>query len=259
MSNQESALPMPEGIPGQVGGEPIAEAVLDERLQFPLQEEVQVTEPAEGLRERTATKILKASVITYEMLPVDDVARYSLLAASQGYTHNPVVGAATLGLSTLVTEGSAVLASSRWIAEDRIGAKLNVVREKIDGFKDRLNQLVPKLKLGRIVPNIPKDPEEPGEKLSATTQAAVALNLGSVVLLEAMQRRDPSRTFEQNRRDGLRTAAWVSSYMAAEGALLSTGYNNLTNPEYVGPALLCLAGLHYGVHKLRQRTQKGES
>jgi hypothetical protein len=262
MIDAESALPMPGEL-----SRPAAEEELE--LVAPIlgvTTEATPTEitPApneelgEGLRERASIRLLKASVITYEMMPLDDVARYGLLAASQQYSHNPALGAAVLGVSTLATEASAVLAASRWIAEDRIGSKLNVVRERIDSFKETLNRLVPKIRPGRIIPNIPKDPEEPGEKLSATTQAAVALNLGSVVLLEAMQRRDPSRTFEQNRHDGLRTAAWVSGYMSVEGALLSTGYNNLTNPTYVGPAVLGIAALHYGVHKLRQRTRRGE-
>ncbi|HEU4914894.1 MAG TPA: hypothetical protein VFT16_05875 [Candidatus Saccharimonadales bacterium] len=208
-------------------------------------------------REALGMKVLKAGVIINEMLPTDDVMRYGLLVASQEYAHNPAVGAAVLGLATLATEGSAVLAASKWIADDRIRPILNTVCEKIDNFKETLNRLVPPLRIGRLVPNLPKDPEE-GKKLPITIQAAVALNLGTVVMLEAMQRRDPSRTAEQNRSYGLRTTAMVSGYMAVEGALLSAGYENLASPTHLALAALGVAGLHYGAHKLRQKAQKGE-
>jgi hypothetical protein len=208
-------------------------------------------------KESIALKALKGVAIINEMLPTDDAMRYSLLIASQVATHNPLVGAAVLGASTLAVEGSAVLASYKWVAEDRIKPVIDKVRDKIDGFKEALNRLVPRIRPGRAVPNIPEDPEV-GSKLPVTIQAAIALNLGSVVLLEAQQRRDPTRTAEQARKDGLRSAVLVSGYMAVEGALLSTGFNNLTNPLYVSLAAVGIAGLHYGVHRIRQRNNRGE-
>lgn len=212
-----------------------------------------VSQPSESL----VMKTIKAGVIVSEILPIDDAIRYGLTFASQTQVQNPAVGAAVLGVSTLLVESSAVLASSKWIAEDRIRPVIDKTREKIDSFKEMLNKLIPRVKIGRLVPNIPKDPET-SDSLPVTAQAAIALNLGTVVLLEAMQRRNTNRTAEQNRAHGLRAAALVSGYMAVEGALLTTGFNNITDPKYVLPAAVGLAGLHYGVHKLRQLKKRGQ-
>jgi hypothetical protein len=210
--------------------------------------------PQEG--ESMMMKALKAGVIVNEILPTDDVVRYGLVVAAQGYSHNPAVGAAILGLATFATEGSAVLASAKWIAEDRIRPVIDTAREKIDSFKETLDRLLPRVRPGRFVPNIPKDPEV-GGTLPITVQAAVALNLGNVILLEAKQRRDPTRTTEQNRRQGLQGAALVAGYLAVEGALISTGFGHVTNPVYLTSAALGIAGLQYGVHKLQKKI-KGE-
>lgn len=224
----------------------------------PLPEQIEITgEEATGSPLSKLRNVAKASIIGFEMSPLDDAVRYSLFAGAVGFEQNPALGAAVLGLSTLATESSAVLASSKWIAEDRLGAVLNSCRVKVDTFKHKLNDLVPKLRPGRFVPNIPKEPEE-GQKLPLTLRAAVALNLGSVVTLETMQRFDPSRTSEQNRKDGLRTAAMISGYMAAEGGLLTTGLEHITDPAYLTAAGAAIAGLHYAAHKIRQRGKRDE-
>jgi hypothetical protein len=165
------------------------------------------------------------------------------------------VSAAVLGGATLVTEAAAVMASARWIAEDRIAPVIETARIKIDTFKDKLNQLLPRIRPGRFIPNISESTSE-GRSLPIAAQAAIVLNLGSVVLLEAKQRANPGRTIEQNYKDGMASAALVSGYMAIEGALIGTGMNQLHNPAYLTAAAVGIAGLQYGVHKLRQKTRQ---
>lgn len=207
------------------------------------------------IRESLGMKALKASVIAYEMLPIDDTVRYGLTLGAQTYTHSPLVSAAILGGTTFVTETAAMLASAKWIAEDKIGTVLDTTCQKIDGFKDKLNHLLPRVRPGRFVPNISANLDE-GREIPVVAQAAIALNLGSVVLNEAKQRANPGRTETQIRADGLKSAGLISAYMAAEGALIGTGFDQLHNPLYLTAAAVSIGGLQYGVHKLRQMTKR---
>ena len=240
-----------EGIPDDVLS--LRPAVLSDEVLVVAQDTMENETPT---GKNIGMTVLKTSVIAYEMLPIDDVLRYGMTIGAVAHTQSPLVGAAVLGGATLITEVSAVLASAKWIAEDRIGGVLDKAHHKIDAFKHKLNTLMPRVRPGRFMSNIPETTDE-DVYLPKTAQAVVALNLGSVLLMEAKQRAKPGRTAEQNRRDGLISAGLVSAYMASEGALLGTGAEHITNPAYLTAAAVCLAGLEYGVHKLRKTMKKG--
>ncbi|HZM64389.1 MAG TPA: hypothetical protein VFB59_04620 [Candidatus Saccharimonadales bacterium] len=207
-------------------------------------------------RGRAVLNALKIGVVAYEAMPgLDDATRYGLLVGSQLAGVNPIVAAAVVGLSTFAVEGAAVLASAKWIAEDRIGLALEAARAKIDTFKEKLNTSWPRLRLGKYVPNVPQEQKMQGESLSLPIKAGIVLYAGSVALLAAMQRRDPSRTAEQNRKDGLTSAATLAGTLALEGAAIGFGLANFMNPVVLAAAGASVLGIRYGARKLRQKAK----
>lgn len=189
---------------------------------------------------------LKLAAITAEILPItNEGSRFGAFAYAQTITHNPVVGAAVLGTSTLLVEGAGVLAASDWIAKDRIKDAIDRVDEKLDGTK--FSFLSPKH-------YIPEDVH-----ISPIAEAGLAMTAGSIVTLEAKQREDPSRTAEQNRRRGMFIASSMAGVFAVEGALLAEGVDHYTSPTSVGAALLGVAGLVAFTKWAKKRMTRSET
>lgn len=186
---------------------------------------------------------LKAAAVTMELLPVtNEGARYSAFVYAQTFSHNPALGAAVLGGSTLLVEGAGVLGSASWIAQDRIQALTDKIDRKFANTK--LAALSPKQ---HIPDNL---------HISSVAEAGIAMTFGSVALLEAKQRENPQRTSEQNVRRGLMTASWMAGVFAVEGALLAEGVDDYSNPTVVGPALLGLAGVMGAIGWAKRRMRK---
>jgi MYXO-CTERM domain-containing protein len=236
MVTQETMMPTPEaslatlGLPFTGDGANGRDlAIQPEFLPAP----VDVVQTEQG-RLRTAwaagKNALKAAVIMTELLPVtNEGARYGAFAYGLTVTQNPLIGAAVLGGTTLLIEGGSALAASKWVADDKI-------KDVIDRTDNRLaNTRFAFLSPKRYIPE--------NLRVSPAVEAGLGMTLGTLAVLEAKQREDPSRTTTQNLRRGLFTAGWLSAVFAAEGAMLAEGIDNPTNPSSVGIALLGLAGL----------------
>lgn len=209
--------PIPAAIEAQVPADPVR--VEFEERQSRVRRIWEVTKNA-----------VKAAVITTELLPItNEGLRYGAFAYTQTVTHNPLVGAAVLGGTTMLVEGASAIASAKWVAQDKI-------KDVIDKVDDRLTDT----KFAWMSPKryIPEN-----LRVSPVAEAGLAMTLGTLAVLEAKQRENPERTASQNLRHGLFTAGWLSGVFAIEGALLSKGIENPTNPGNVGLALLGVAGL----------------
>jgi hypothetical protein len=80
-------------------------------------------------------------------------------------------------------------------------------------------------------------------RVSPVVEAGMALSLGTVAVLEAKHREDPTRTAQWHRRHGMLVASSMAGVFAVEGALLAEGVENYTSPSSVGAALLSIAGI----------------
>lgn len=196
-----------------------------------------VTDASETRRRFVGAKAMATMI---EILPVtNEGLRYGALAAMQGFSHSPVLGAAVLGATTFAVEAGGAVAASEWIADGTVNRIIDRVDTKVRDTK--LAFLSPK----RVLPE--------GMRVTPLAEAGVALTLGTVAVLEAKQREDPSRSLEQNRRHALFTAGWMSGLFAAEGALLSEGVENYHNPVAIGGALLGFAGVNALASWLKKR------
>lgn len=211
---------------------------------------------------QAANAIGKAALVAFELLPLtNETTRYGALAYAETQTQNPLVGAVVLGATTFAVEASGAIAAAHWTTEGVLARRMDIAREKVDSFKERLKErpLMGKIRLHRIIPSIPRPNPETSE-MSGLTEFGLALTLGSVVVNEVKQQKNPARPLEQTRRDGFLTASWLAGYCAVEGALISEGLGNIADPRIVGPAAVAVVGMNYGVKKidhLRQRLFKG--
>ena len=165
----------------------------------------------------TGKYAVKSAVVAVELLPVtNEGIRYGALAATELATHNPAVGAAVLGGSTLLIEGAGAMAASDLITRPTSNRLLSWLNDKLEKV-------------------VPVDTE-----LSKTAEAGVAMTLGTPILMAAKQRENPERTSEEAKKQGLLTAAWMAGVFAVEGALISKGVDNYTDPKMVGAALLAV-------------------
>lgn len=207
--------------------------------------EIDKPHPIRGVVGRGLTA-LKATAVTVELLPVtNEGLRYSAFAYSQTLTHNPVVGAAVLGLGTFMVEAAGVLGSANWIAKDHI-------KDIIDGIDDKLANT----KLSFLSPkkHIPENLH-----VSPLVEAGVAMTLGSVVMLEVKQRENPERTTKQNIKRGLGSAAALGAVFATQGALLAEGIENYNNPAVVGGVLFGLGAIVAAGRWIKKRANLGNN
>jgi hypothetical protein len=168
----------------------------------------------------TAKYALTSAVVTAEILPItNEGARYGALAATEMATRNPLVGAAVLGGSTLLVEGAGAIAAANLLTGSTGNKLFNWVNEK----------------LKKVVPD--------EAKMSPPLEAGLAMTAGTPILMAAKQREQPDRTKEEARRHGLLTAAWMAGVFAVEGALISEGAGDYTDPKKVGAALLATGAI----------------
>lgn len=181
--------------------------------------EVADSHPEGKLRKalHAAKYALQSAVVTAELLPItNEGSRYGALAATELMTRNPAVGAAVLGGSTLLVEGAGALAASDLITTET---------------SNRLFEWVNR-KLGKAIPT--------NAKMSKPVEAAVTLYAGVPSAMLLKQRENPERTSEEARRDGLIKTAWVAGVCAVEGAAISEGLGNYTDPKKLAAALVAV-------------------
>lgn len=206
-------------------------------LNVQQQEHVNPLENRSNIRKalHVGKRAVQSAVVVAELLPTNEAIRYGAFAASQVATGgDPVLGAAVLGGSTFVVEGTAAMAASSLVTSDKGLSSIGKINE-------RLEDIVP-----------------PDAKLTPLTEAGIALFGGSAVLTMAKQKQEPYRTTKENRKYGIFTASWMSGVFAVEGALLSYGISSYTDPKKIGPALLAVSGT-WALSKRAQRKLKDES
>lgn len=163
------------------------------------------------------------AVIFAEVSPLNEAVRYSVFAASQVGSDNPLAGALAYGGATLAVEGSAAVLAANHInseRDNRTNKVINWINKKIGGEESENKEI----------------------DLPVALEAGLALGGGSVVAMAAKQTQDPTRTIEQNRRYGLLTSAWLAGVCAVQGALMSEGIQH-PEPETIGGALLAVGGI----------------
>jgi len=175
-----------------------------------------------------------AGVVAFEVVPVtNEGSRYGALAASELLTHNPAVGAAVLGGSTLLVEGAGALATAELLTKSTSNKIFNWLNEKI----------------GKVVPA--------DAKMSKPLEAGTAMTAGTSILMAVKQREKPEWKREEARRYGLLTAAWMAGVFAVEGAMISEGVDNYTDPKMVGAALLTTGAVLSIPNWIRRSMRKG--
>ena len=199
--------------------------------QLPVESNLPVlAEPTPGQEENHQSwhdklkQAAQAAIVVGEISPINEVARLGFFGAGETLTHSPVVGAITLGVSTLVIEGSAALAMAN--LSDSQGSKS--INERVRGRLAKLGY-------------------DTDSQVSRTSIAASAFLGGSAVSMALRNLHGPAQTLEQNRNFGLRTAAWLAGTCAVLGAMGSETVDYaLNNPAtasiVAGSALAAAAG-----------------
>lgn len=212
-----------------------------------------------GEQARSLSNAMRVGIIAVEVFPpTSGFIRYGALALTELHTHSPIAGAAALGLSTLALEWGSYRAGVDWIAENKIGQVVDKIRLKFDGYRDdvktrkeSLDEKMPRLRPGRVIPNVPEIPEnpEPGAKMPLWVQGGVGLEFGTVVLLSTKQEVDRTRTLEVNKRDGRIAVGMISGALAVQGALISSELGLLQEDTEKGIGVLGAALVAYGLWK----------
>lgn len=199
-------------------------------------------DPAKTWFQRVKTvgvNTVKTAVVVAEVTPINEMVRGGIFAALLTQTRDPVIAAAVAGGTTFALEAGAALAVADWIAEDRIGRVIDRVDQSMSRYPRIQKALTPKREV----------------KVSGLAEVGTALLGGTVVVMEAKQRENPSRTVEEVRRHGLFTATWMAGVLAVSGALTAEGVTNIENPWVwgTGAGLLGLAGLKAAYTKLKSK------
>ena len=165
-------------------------------------------------------RAVQGTVVAAELFPLSNEGfRYGSAAYALTETHNPAVGAAVLGATTLLIEGAGALAASELLANKGANRVLEWVHKKAD---KKLHGAT---------------------KIPAAGEVAIAMTLGTPALLTAKNAADPTRTVEQNRRHGLFTASWMAGIFAGEGELLGKAAYNYHDPKLWAANIVAAGGL----------------
>jgi hypothetical protein len=180
----------------------------------------------------------RGAVVLTEANPLtNEVPRYSALYASQAISHNLFLGGLVLGGGTGIIEGAGALAAAGLVT-------LPNSKKAIDWFSNKVKKIVP-----------------PDAELSPVATVGIASTLGTPILMGVQQRQNPNRNREEARKQGLRTAAWLTGVFAVEGALISKGIGSVSGlPEEVGLGALSTAALwampHWVIKDLEKRSSE---
>jgi uncharacterized membrane protein len=189
-----------------------------------------------SLLDNNAAKILATGVIAAEVSPLNEIARYSVLAGVLTATGDSLWAASAYGSSTLALEGMAVLAAAPVLSNSRYANMADKVSQKIKNWG------VSEATLS-----------------NTAVRAGVAMVGGSVITMGMDKIAQPEVTENQLRAKGLKVAAGLGLICTAEGYLISEGITHPA-PETIGAAALAIGAL-IGVGKWVQakikQDQKG--
>lgn len=191
-------------------------------------------------------RTVESGVVGWELTWFDDAARYGILLATFAATRSPELSAAAYGATTVLTEGAAAIAASDLLASRR-GSYL----------VDKANRGLEKL-------GVTAD-----AKTSKPAKAFIATYLGSAMLLAIKKREEPSITFRDSRRYGLKAASAVGAVCAAEGFAytelggtfadaINVMDEGTSRPEILIPALVALGGIVKAKSWAKKRLKKAE-
>jgi hypothetical protein len=144
------------------------------------------------------------AVVAAELIPLtNEGSRYGAFTAAEvAYPHNPLIGAAVLGGTTLLVEGAGALAAADILTDATDHKLLNW-----------LNRKTTNATTGRLE----------SEATMSSAKAITAYHLGTPAMLTLEQALEPDRTSTEVRRKGLLTASLLAGAFALEGAMISEG------------------------------------
>lgn len=179
---------------------------------------------------------IEATVIGLEISPVNESLRYAAL----GWTHtatggNSVASSIAFGASTFAIEAVAALMAADLL--DSHGSKKII--ENINSKGERFLHS-----------------DDTKKEMSLVSRAATAMLFGSAVLLAAKQRKNPLRNKKENQVSGLKTAATMGAYFAAEGFVTSEAVNHIGWPRTIAGGVLALFGIQKGVSYYADKKNK---
>jgi hypothetical protein len=167
---------------------------------------------------------VEAGIVAFAATPGDEALRYLAFGATHAATEgNSIASGAVFGATTLLTQGVAAVAAADILDGD--GARRTITKT---------NSKIRKI-LG-------KEEDEPIRELPAIAQAGLAMLGGTAMLLTARQLTDPTRTYEVNKRFGLKVAGAMAAYFAIEETVVSQAINEFGVPRTVGGLALAVVG-----------------
>jgi hypothetical protein len=135
------------------------------------------------------------SVVAAELSPANEAIRLGAFTAGEVYAHSPLMGAATLGLSTLAIEGVAALSTASLLTTQ--------TNERINDF---------------LRTRLEKRGYNPTQNMSAVTKGTATFLGGSVVGMSLDKFDKPNMTTAEVRKSGLIKSAWLAGALAVVGA-----------------------------------------
>lgn len=166
---------------------------------------------------------INALIIGIEVSPLNEVGRFGALGVAMATSRsNPAIAAAAIGAATAVFEVPAAYAAADALENSET---LRVSIDRINNFTGNLKERL----------DIPRDTQT-----STLTKVGLAYLGGSAVSEIVRHKEEPSRTYEQNRRYGLTTAASLVGVSAVQGYLIAEGI------AYPSPNRLALTALAAG-------------
>lgn len=178
------------------------------------------------------------AIVAAELSPfTNEGSRFAAFAAATVYwPHNPLIGAAVLGGSTLLVEGAGALAATSVLTDDTDHRMIKWLNKKIANTTT-----------GRHIP----------AGTESAAKAALTYHAGTPTLLTLEQAMHPEKPRAEVLRRGLFTASWLAGVYAVEGALISEGIDRVDGvPQQIASGVLttaALAAVPYLYNRVRSR------
>ncbi len=174
---------------------------------------------------RIALKGSQATIALAEVSPINEAVRLGVFGIGEGFVggHDPIFGAITYGLSTLVVESLGAISAAP-LLKTEISSR----------FTDFLNAKIPN-----------KFKTEDKLQLTKITKVGASLLGGSVVSMAVEQLEDPDISKGNILRHGLWTSTWLTPVCAVQGAMMAEGIDLGIGHPLIGSAIgggIILAG-----------------
>ncbi len=169
-----------------------------------------------------AGNLALGSVVAFQLSHANEAARIGAAATVQGLTGSPELAAATFGLTTFIIEGVGTLATAQLL---RTSAGERTI--------DRTNRWLSERGWSRL------------PRTNLATDMGINYIFGVPAVLILKQREDPSRTFGQNVKYGMKLSAAIAAVETAEAYPVAKGIasteSGVTRGLIVAGALVAVA------------------